>query len=66
MCNQNTLFFIIKDCINRRKALFYLKALLGKNFFANLIKFQLSTPVKLRQNFCLEIISNSTATAQKT
>ena len=29
---QNHLFFIIQDCDNQRKALFYLKVLLGKNF----------------------------------
>ena len=29
---QNPLFFIIQDCVNQRKALFYLKVLLGINF----------------------------------
>ena len=29
---QNPLFFIMQDCVNQRKALFYLKVLLGNNF----------------------------------
>ena len=30
--DQNALFFIILDCVNQRKTLFYLKASLGNNF----------------------------------
>ena len=29
---QNLWFFIIQDCVDQRKALFYLKILLGNNF----------------------------------
>ena len=45
---QNPLFFIIQDCVNQRKALFYLRSCLATSFFS-LIKAQFSAPVKLNK-----------------
>ena len=44
--NQSPLFFIIQDCVNQRKAIFYLRSYLATSFLY-LKNVQVSTLVKL-------------------
>ena len=64
---KNSLFFKIQDCMNQRKALFYLKVLLGNNFpqfdkspgkYKSKTR-QVETKLVCKQTFFMKILVNT-------